>query len=355
MCGIAITKYKNILDTFDRQIDRGTDSIWLITNSTVYRNAANYKKYIRYFKNTLDKEINKDELVIFHHRAASIGKVNIDNTHPFKGNNFLLIHNWTSRKIFKELKDQYKEEVDSLLLLRIIEDFTDKISEIPDVLDFLLSEYNDILGTVIIQDFRTGETLVYSDGERETDITIKNNKLVSLYNYAPWKSSWFENKGWLIFNQNNWIIKENTFVWLNTKKFIKPFVQTTTKYYDDFYSYPTYNTKRLSGYVYNETTGTYVRETTISPIKTPNKKTFYELEFSDIPKHRDIDLMEVDELDSIRDFMNSNRAACKMLNFSEFAHSYYNWVYWIDSESFEFTFGFNLDDILLYCFYFYNY
>lgn len=321
MCGIAICKYSEARNAFNRQIDRGTDSLWIVTNERIKRVTGDLKTYNEWF-DECDAEIDSNELVLFHHRAASVGKVNIDNAHPFMGKKFILFQNWTSRKVFSQFKTDYNEEVDSKVILWIIEDFADTIEEVPNVIDLLKEETNDTVGILIIQDF-SGKTLLYTDWARESDIKIKDWKLKSVYNYAPWKKSWYRNNWWLLFNQNNWKIIEKHFEKMNTIPFAKPKVVNPYEYSNYYYDYLDRVNKREK----------------YSPIGYNDNVTYTDLTEND--KY---------ELPLIRDFIREQGITYASFTYLELGDEYCYYSYWVDKDTFEDVFEVNLDNVLSYCY-----
>ncbi len=244
MCGIAIVKKEEIEEVLENQIDRGLDWIWFMVSDWKWQKYLEwsiyaYNKIIKRVNNWLAKTNMSDDFVMFHHRKASIGKINIDNSHPFIGENFDLMQNGTSKKFFNKYKDVIyldidgndmpKASTDSENLLRFIETRTNKLNEIPKVLEELDKELGgEKFGCLMIRD-RYGNFLFYSDGERETNIEIKWDKLVRITNYPLKGYRGWKNKGWLI-SSFKWEIQENTFKNLNTESFYtyKPTVKTTT-------------------------------------------------------------------------------------------------------------------------------
>lgn len=61
-----------------------------------------------------------------HNRAASIGKINIENSHPFEGDRYFLVHNGTvplAKVVAKEGGIKTEGTTDSEAILKIIESF----------------------------------------------------------------------------------------------------------------------------------------------------------------------------------------------------------------------------------------
>lgn len=217
MCWIAIvsnnTKVKSILS---QQKDRWLDSVGIINKDCIYQVIRDdldwYNKYIE------DEVKNASWLTIVHHRRATIGGVNIKNTHPFIGEKFVLVQNGTSRKF--HYQTEYNNEVDSNNLLHFIEENAKTIDEIPAVLDLFTEEYKDIFGILIICDM-LWNCIFISDWERESYIKIKWNKVKQITNYRG-EDRWYKNVWYIIFNLETSEIIEKYFTKkINSELFYK--------------------------------------------------------------------------------------------------------------------------------------
>lgn len=220
MCWIALTKRQFLPSILEDQEDRGLDSLWVMSSNFTYKKVSNakpvkkledYQKYVRRLSDT--------GLVILHHRKATVGNVTPKNCHPFKGNTFSMFQNGTSKKFYKEYKDVFPAETDSECILKYVESKTNKIEEIPAIIDKMKEETKDIVGILIFT--KWNRILFYADWERESwiDINWNGKCLNEIRNYPPNKFMWYKNKGWMILDFHFNII-ENNFKDINKEKFI---------------------------------------------------------------------------------------------------------------------------------------
>lgn len=246
MCGIWIIKAKEMNSTLENQIDRGLDGVGILSNNgrwfkCLRWNINDYKKLITKY---IDKYLSsEEEMVMFHHRKASIGGVELDNGHPFLGTHFDLMQNGTSRKFYNKCKNWTFLDVDgkplpapwtdSEMLLRWIETETSCLADVPDLLDGLSKElYGETFGCIMMRD-RYGNILFYTDGARETNIELSEDgkKVIRITNYPQdgvvgWKNVW---SIFLDFEGN---VLKNNFKEVNKTSFYvkKTYTKTTTSF-----------------------------------------------------------------------------------------------------------------------------
>ena len=229
MCWIGIVPRSELRETLLNQVDRGLDSLGIITPGYNYKSIRrNYKGYKRYIKDNIPE---KDCLLIMHHRAASVWKVKLENWHPFYWEKFRLLQNWTSKKFYNKYKDKYKKETDSENLLAYIEEHARWIYQIPDLLSELKKDLVENFWIIIIKD-NMGNILVWMDWKRESNIEIdeEQNKIIRITNYPRGKDEGFKNVWYIIFDEE-WYIKKNAFDKINEDKFVTySYVATTTAY-----------------------------------------------------------------------------------------------------------------------------
>lgn len=229
MCWIAITTRGKLREVLLNQKTRGLDSIWIILWKertqwkAIRKTYKEYKRYIRF-----DVKGESDWIAIMHHRKASIGSINTDNAHPFKGKRFSLMHNGTARDFYSRYNGVYRKETDSEALLAYIEQRVVEIGDIPEVLVRLSDSLWEDLWNIIIIDTLNNKVLFYSDWARDSYISLSEDKkkVVWIFNYPPIEeqiklnryNQWYENVGHIIMDFNFNII-ENTFMWINSEDF----------------------------------------------------------------------------------------------------------------------------------------
>ena len=213
MCGIFIWNSDLVMEVLLNQVDRGLEGMGIITSKNTHRTL---KKDYKEYKKFLENKFIPWELVVMHHRKASIWKICLDNTHPFQGTKFQLIHNGSTINFFRKYSDIYKKETDSENLLKYIEDKAENLREIPAILKELFSDLNEEHWIIII--VHKNYILFYCDGSKESYIEIKNNRVLWIYNYKPNHLEGYSNKGYIILDFNYNII-ENTFLEINKEEF----------------------------------------------------------------------------------------------------------------------------------------
>jgi len=187
----------------------------VITPKCYYR--ALYKKlknYLSYIKNCIEE----DSIYILHHRKASVGAICLDNVHPFEGESFILVQNWTIRNFYKAYKNIYWKETDTETLLSYLEEKASCLNDIPIILKELSETYKEDFWIIIIKSRIEDKILFYTDGSRESyiDINTTNNTINGIYNYNT--HSGYENTGHIVLSYKG-VILENTFKSFNKKTF----------------------------------------------------------------------------------------------------------------------------------------
>ena len=216
MCWIAIVRgKKRLCDILSNQVDRWLEGMGVITPKVYYRALyTKLKHYLSYIKNC----IAEDSIYILHHRKASLGAICFDNVHPFEGEKFILVQNWTIRNFYKTYKDIYRKETDTATLHAYLEEKASCLWDIPIILKELSETHKEDFGIVIIKSRIEGKILFYADGSRESyiDINTTSNTINSISNYD--NNSWFENTWYMVLSYKG-VILESTFEDLNKKEF----------------------------------------------------------------------------------------------------------------------------------------
>ena len=137
MCGIVGIAKATVFSNLDRKLFsellyinalRGTDGTGIIVygpkiSGSYYKAAAPSHEFLEFngYHSHINKEIN---VAIGHSRDATVGVVNVDNTHPFFYNNLMGVHNGTltyfGKFQTKFVDDKYKDLVDSAKLYSLI-------------------------------------------------------------------------------------------------------------------------------------------------------------------------------------------------------------------------------------------
>lgn len=221
MCWIAICSFDRCKEVLEEQNDRWLDSLWIIN--------LDHQTFIKWVKDTqkqydtfIDEIESQDGNIIMHHRAASIGKVTLNNAHPFFTPRFWLMQNWTSKDFFKEYKKVYNKETDSETLLHYLDEECDSLEWAQKILDLM----TDNLWIIIMIDKSLSKILIFSDGKRESFFDIKDDKLLEFTNYQPWYYEGYTNIGYMILDFDLNILKQEFDAELNTVAFVNPYKYT---------------------------------------------------------------------------------------------------------------------------------
>lgn len=220
MCWIAITRFKNLKKVLTNQETRWLDSMGLI--NLKYRTVnKSVKDDIEWYEKVLDSIKQKDWLCLFHHRKASIGKIVLENSHPFSTAKFTLMQNWTSRIFMREYWDKYKKDTDSETMLMYLDEKCNNLKECITELE----KIDDKIWIIIMVDINKWEVLVYADWARENWIHIQNGLLKNYLNFEPDKLYWYKNIWSIIFDFNGKILHKEFEDPLNSIDFTTP-IQT---------------------------------------------------------------------------------------------------------------------------------
>ena len=245
MCSIwyinAVDEEK-IHDAVELQIDRWLDSMGIVTENSYMKfvptKSLSQQDAISYYSKTTSFYLTNEWIntwVLWHIRKTSVGKMNIDNSHPVKMNSYMsIIQNWTNKWILDWAKYEFWDKFDShrndtyYLWQRILKR-TNSLKSMPKYFDQIESQ----LGIIFIVNYRTKEILLYSDWARECYVDMSEDwKTVNrILNYKPWDKNRVEHyfRWCIIFKITDWsVIKYD---WISTEKekytFKGPTVQPT--------------------------------------------------------------------------------------------------------------------------------
>lgn len=250
MCWIIFANTDKIIDIFTKQKDRGADSVGIVyskepNSATFYKLGPakdgdivafeTYTSMVQARFNPWDIEWN----VLFHHRKSSIGKNDLDNAHPHRGDKFYLMQNGTAKDMRTwwdiELIDRSKS--DTFCLLQYLERHCDTLEDAAA----LLERVTWSIGSIFVAD-DNGRILFFSDKTREAYINIENDKVVLISSKNPDDlSTEYWSKWHIIFDFEGNIISQELSV-TNEKKtkppvqsygsagYYAPYDQTTRKY-----------------------------------------------------------------------------------------------------------------------------
>lgn len=221
MCWIIVAPKEKLEKILSSQSDRWLDSVWILNSSDYYHKIV--KKDLKWYTNYINSSLEEvDWLYILHHRKATIWTINLDNAHPFIWTKFALVQNWTAKDFHKAVWETYKQEVDSHNLLKYIEEKAETIFDIPKVMETFKEEFKDDFWILIITD-RNWYILFISDWERESDINIKDDKVISISNYRKWEKEWYKNTWYIVFEYNWTILAQNFKEWINKVEWKKKY------------------------------------------------------------------------------------------------------------------------------------
>lgn len=111
-----------ILNGYLAQQERGSQSFGALVQSAIDRKIVKSLQLSTFVKN-FAKLDNKTNLVLFHHRMASVGTISKANTHPFVAGNICLVHNgtWVGSSLFKSnFVTELKGDTDSEVIAHMI-------------------------------------------------------------------------------------------------------------------------------------------------------------------------------------------------------------------------------------------
>lgn len=242
MCWIAVTRKENILKTLYAQKDRGLDSVWFIDwqniKKIIYKT---YQEYRTWFKKKINPKLSNN-LIVLHHRKATIWDVNIQNAHPFIWKKFAIVQNWTSKVFHEAYKDVYKWETDTEKLLHYIETRADFLEEVPEVISSLSKAISDEFWNIILVDYY-GRYLFYTDWVRESYIDIDSEKgiLNNIFSYEPNTNKWYEHNWYILFNNLGQIAIDT--IWEKNK--IKFYSYSNNYVYTNAWDYKQYTVSEI--------------------------------------------------------------------------------------------------------------
>ncbi len=252
MCWLAFGKADKVKDIFEKQSIRGLDSIGMITFE--WRNhsmtvgpetptgTVSLETYIKYIDNHIT-EHNVQNNVLFHHRKGSIGTGGLNNAHPYMGKKFYLMQNGTSKDMRTwgdiELIDNTKS--DTYCFLQYLERHCKTLEQVAS----LLTICPWTIGCLFVADFQ-GRILFYTDKLRESFIEIVEDKIEYIASKKPEDQiSEFFNTGYILFNFDGTIIKNELWVVVNERKIVTPVVYTRAAYeHDEYWHYSYANSKK---------------------------------------------------------------------------------------------------------------
>lgn len=253
MCGIAYGSRAFLEETFTVQSDRGMDGVGLIdktrnivrcfldTDLTTFdfekdvegtleawrwhfnNNKDEEKKFTTkedFYTYFMEHKIAFDWLIgdkfIAHHRKGSVGSKDMTNVHPYKGEKFSLMQNWTDHTFhnwgmlegFDDLRS------DSFMLLMFLEKHADTLEECAEVLKRIEDKVK--YWTLVLTD-KHGNALLYSDGERAMSVQIEWDQLIWFRSKRSFSEPEETTTGFIIFTID-WLILKNELKEINVKK-----------------------------------------------------------------------------------------------------------------------------------------
>lgn len=133
-----------------------------------------YEKMNDKFEKTANKiKSRTSKKIVLHHRAKSIGKVDIKNAHPFSTGNGMYVHNGTLdgfEALYSWFEHYYefkpKGETDSEFLAALIEQHIEEGESYEDISNLLSKLFPGGYGVVVRTDAKTGETVIFKDWAR---------------------------------------------------------------------------------------------------------------------------------------------------------------------------------------------
>lgn len=207
MCGIIIFKEKQkIKQKLLQQVERGLDSLgWVkFLNGEVQTFKTLWT--IEHYLDEIEKQ-DFQELLPLHHRDASVGKVCLENAHPFVGKKFILFQNGTAKNFHFQYFLRYKKQVDSWNLLEYLEEHANTLEEIPELIQKLTQTTGDSFGIVYVTDSKNH--LLYLDGARPSYFHIQENKLEGFANFCDEWNYGFTHIWHIIFRHCGEIVQTN--------------------------------------------------------------------------------------------------------------------------------------------------
>ena len=214
MCWIWIVPKNMLCDLIENQVDRWLHSMWILDfqKKTLF---TWVKHTIWWYQEFIEESVDEDslDLCLMHHRKASIGRLSLDNAHPFIWKKFILAQNGTSKEFFDEVWKDYGKETDSETLLMYLEDMCDSLDDCIDALD----EIDSVLWIIMI--VHKDKILIYSDSCRwsyvdiidtdDEEWNLLDSYLVSFTNYKPWSTSLeYRNGFYMIIDSKSWKIEK---------------------------------------------------------------------------------------------------------------------------------------------------
>lgn len=189
-----------------------TATTWLKKYHTTYE-----KLYTAILEDTL-YEANEDDYFLMHHRKWSVWHNKIENNHPYYGDKFFLMQNWTDKKFhwWGIVEWISEEKSDTYMLLQFLERHVSTLNKVPAILTALKAR-GFSLWVIVIGD-KKWNILMYSDWDRSMYINFTDDSLKKIdWFRSTEKAREHDTVGYMFFDMQ-WNVKSHKFTKLNELK-----------------------------------------------------------------------------------------------------------------------------------------
>lgn len=178
MCGIWYLRHHSpeiLQKALDLQIDRGTDAYWYIGDWIVNKmTTQSLTKEIFASDCTMRTAIPGKKWIAWHTRKSSVGAKDVDNAHPHKINDYIIMQNWTEKAFVEWGKvwflDQFVTTAsDTNYMLEYVIAKIKSWFKIEDILDWMINS-SLVIGTVFIYNEQNKQLIFISDWLRDSYI-----------------------------------------------------------------------------------------------------------------------------------------------------------------------------------------
>jgi len=248
MCWILYVnkaKKQDVNFWLEHQKDRWLHSIWYVQNSKIKKSL---KKTVKEYEEDINKEMVEWESILFHHRKASVGSINLDNAHPYQFDfNWWLLNfmqNGTTREFgtladIYDVFEWYDDRSDTKMLWKFLSMNAKSLISIKDFLIYWWKA-KKMSFWIILAEFEW-KILLYSDWARECFIDRTDNKINTISNYSKENKVKHYVNWWVFYDQDSWNILDEEYVVSEKEKVVQSSYYWTWWSAEEDYNYYGYD------------------------------------------------------------------------------------------------------------------
>lgn len=161
---------KEDISTFKDMMELGdiynNDAYGIISDAHIYtKRNHSFNKLTQKQKKELIKRLEPNKFLVGHNRMTTNGGNHKKNSHPFETKDFLLVHNGiiqNDQQLKKKHDLEYKEGVDSIIMVKLIQKYTDEGMKVADAIVKTMEQIEGYY-SVILTDKRTNKLYYYKN------------------------------------------------------------------------------------------------------------------------------------------------------------------------------------------------